>query len=163
MIRHRSDRGLKPHFIKVELPTDADITEVYNQPARQPHVASVRDLQVGTTPAGYGYYSLLNDELAPWPLLSHSASPLESGPTEASRIGSGFGYASERPARRVPAVPVSTVLPSTPTPRFQNRVSVGTLDSVHGQRRERPERQRKMPMATSFIPLPNRGLTAQPA
>jgi hypothetical protein len=105
----RTDQGLKPRFIKVDPPSDADIAGVVRKISRR----VVRKLrQLGYLEAGIddvvgtGYDPLLDNE----PELAHAMAASvkqriafgERTGQHVRRIGSGFGYAGERPELKGP-------------------------------------------------------------
>jgi len=100
----RSDQGLKPRFIKVEPPTDADITEVVQKISRRVirTLRRLEYLEAGIDDAvATGYDPLLDNEPELARTMAASATQRiafgERAGQKVRRIGSGFGYESERP------------------------------------------------------------------
>src|SRR2546427_1395720 len=101
----RTEAGLKPRFVKVEPPTDADIADVVQKISRR----VIRTLRrLGYLEAGIdaavatGYDPLMDDE----PVLAHTLAASvqqrvafgERAGQQVRRIGSDFGYEEELPA-----------------------------------------------------------------
>jgi hypothetical protein len=101
----RTAQGLKPQFIKVEPPTDADIAAVVQQSSRRV-IRTLRRLgylEAGSDAAvASGYDPLMCDE----PEIAHTTAASvqqriacgERAGQQVRRIGSGFGYAGEHTA-----------------------------------------------------------------
>src|SRR6266571_4084550 len=101
----RTDQGLKPRFVKGELPSDTDITAVLQKISRR----VIRTLrQLGYLEAGSdaamatGYDPLLDNEPELARTMAASVTQRiacgERAGQTVRRIGSGFGYAGELPA-----------------------------------------------------------------
>jgi hypothetical protein len=101
----RTDQGLKPRFVKVEPPSDADITAVLQKISRR----VIRTLrQLGYLEAGIdaamatGYDPLLDNEPELARTMAASVTQRiafgERAGQTVRRIGSGFGYEGELPA-----------------------------------------------------------------
>jgi hypothetical protein len=105
----RTDQGLKPRFITVEPPSDADIAEVLQKISRRV-IRTLRQwgyLETGIDAAvATSYDPLLDDE----PELAHTMAASvkqriafgERAGQNVRRIGSGFGCEGERPERTGP-------------------------------------------------------------
>ena len=101
----RTDQGLKPRFIKVEPPSDADIAEVLQKISRRV-IRALRQWRYLETridaAVATGYDPLRDDE----PELAHTMATSvtqriafgERDGQHVRRIGSGFGDEGERPA-----------------------------------------------------------------
>src|SRR2546425_1956978 len=105
----RTEAGLKPRFVKGEPPTDADIATVVQTISRRVirTLRSLGYLEAGSdTAVATGYDPLMDDE----PALAHTLAASvqqrvafgERAGQQVRRMGSGFGYAGERPARTGP-------------------------------------------------------------
>ncbi len=105
----RTEAGLKPRFVKGEPPTDADIATVVQTISRRiiRTLRSLGYLEAGSDAAvATGYDPLMDDE----PVLAHTLAASvqqrvafgERAGQQVRRMGSGFGYAGERPARTGP-------------------------------------------------------------
>jgi hypothetical protein len=101
----RTAQGRKPRFLKGEPPSDTDIAKVLQQSSRRV-IRTLRRLgylETGTDDAmATGYDPLLDDEPALARTLAASVKQRiafgERAGQNVRRIGSGFGYAGERPA-----------------------------------------------------------------
>jgi hypothetical protein len=105
----RTDTGLKPRFVKVESPSDADIAEVVQKISRR----VIRKLrQLGYLEAGIGvavvtgFDPLLDNEPELARTMAASVKQRiafgERAGEKVRRIGSGFGYEGERPELKGP-------------------------------------------------------------
>jgi hypothetical protein len=105
----RADQGLKPRFVTGEPPSDADITAVLQKISRRV-IRTLRHLgylEVGLDAAvAIGYDPLVDDapELARTMVASVQQRIAfgERAGQKVRRIGAGFGYAGEHPARTGP-------------------------------------------------------------
>lgn len=100
----RSDQGLKPRFVKVEPPTDADITEVVQKISRRV-IRTLRRLgylEAGIdTAVATDYDPLLDNEPELARTMAASVTQHivfgERAGQKVRQIGSGCGYEGERP------------------------------------------------------------------
>jgi hypothetical protein len=123
----RSDQGLKPRFIKVEPPSDADVAAALQKISRR----VMRKLrQLGYLEAAIdaamatGYDPLLDSEPELDRTMAASVKQRiafgESGPdSTCDGLARALGMKGNAPPSRVPAVPVSMGFRCTPTPRFR--------------------------------------------
>jgi len=122
----RTDQGLKPRFVKVEPPSDADITRVLQQISRR----VIRKLRhLGYLKAGIdaavatGYDPLLDNESELAHTMAASVKQLiafgERAGQKVRRIGSGFGYEGEIPELMGPRCASLGGFRCTPTPMSQ--------------------------------------------
>ena len=100
----RTDQGLKPRFIKVEPPSDADIAAVLQKISRRV-IRTLRQwgyLETGIDAVATDYDPLRDDEPALARTLAASVTQRiafgERAGQHVRRIGSGFGYEGESPA-----------------------------------------------------------------
>jgi hypothetical protein len=105
----RTDQGLKPHFLKGEPPSDADVAHVVQKISRRVirHLRQLGYLEAGMdVPAATGYDPLLDNEPELARTMAASVTQRiafgERAGEKVRRIGSGFGYEGERPALKGP-------------------------------------------------------------
>jgi hypothetical protein len=105
----RSDQDLKPRFVKVEPPSDADVTKVLQKISHRVirKLRRLGYLEAGMeVPVATGYDPLLDNE----PQLARTMAASvkqriafgERAGEKVRRIGSGFGYEGERPELKGP-------------------------------------------------------------
>ncbi len=99
-----TEAGLKPRFIKVEPPSDADIAEVLQKISRRV-IRTLRQLgylETGIDAVATGYDPLRDDEPELARTMAASVTQRiafgERAGQHVRRIGPGFGYEGERPA-----------------------------------------------------------------
>ena len=100
----RTEAGLKPRFLKVEPPSDADIAEVLQKISRRV-IRTLRQLgylETGIDAVATGYDPLRDDEPELARTMAASVTQRiafgERAGQHVRRIGPGFGYEGERPA-----------------------------------------------------------------
>jgi hypothetical protein len=138
----RTDWGLTPRFLKGEPPSDADVAHVVQQISRRV-IRTLRRLgylEAGMeVPVATGYDPLLDTEPELARTMAASVTQRiacgERAGQNVRRIGSGFGYEGERPARTGPrcasvngfSLHANTAIPA-------HRREVGALDALYRQR-----------------------------
>jgi hypothetical protein len=105
----RSDPGLKPRFVKAEPPSDADIAKVLQKISHRVirKLRRLGYLEAGMdVPVATGYDPLLDNEPELARAMAASVKQCiafgERAGQNVRRIGSGFGYAGERPELKGP-------------------------------------------------------------
>jgi Transposase zinc-binding domain/Putative transposase len=122
----RPDQGLKPRFVKGETPSDADIADVVQKISRRV-IRTLRRLgylEAGMDgPVATGYDPLLDNEPELARAMAASVKQRiafgERAGQNVRRIGSGFGYAGERPELKGPRCASINGFSCTPTRRFR--------------------------------------------
>jgi len=140
----RTEAGLKPHFVKAEPPSDADIAKVLQKISHR----VIRKLRrLGYLEAGMevavatGYDPLLDNEPELARTMAASVKQRiafgERAGEKVRRIGSGFGYEGERPCtHRTPLCQCQRLFaPCQHRDSGASAGSVGALDAVYRQRR----------------------------
>ncbi len=102
---NRTDQGLKPRFVKVQPPSDADIAEILQKISRRVirMLRQLRYLERGVEEVvATGYDPLISEEPELACAMAASVKQRlafgERAGQQMRRIGSGFGYEGERPA-----------------------------------------------------------------